>query len=222
MNGLCSGCGKPVEVVDFRLGEGLLLVRCPACGKEQRLSVSAEAPKPSASVKVPMASPSPAPPQAAAGFEALFDVLEGFCPKCVAPRVAEATSCPSCGLTFARAPAPDVYPSSALRADFHALVQKWGEEPAHGNFLQQAAANGELASAARLYRIRLAQAPSDAAAKAALEKAVRLASAPVSVEAIRVAPKAEQQRQLKVFVLGLLCVVFPGVLFLLFKLLGAQ
>jgi hypothetical protein len=224
MNGLCSACKQPVEVVDFRLGEGVVVVRCPACGKQQRLSLS-EASGDAETRVVPRA-PEVRPPSASPSFpkqapvEPFFEAPEGFCPKCVAPRTPEAKSCPACGLLFGKAQATDFAPSSGLGEAFRALAAHWGEAAAHARFLHLAAETGELAAAGRLYRIRLAKAPEDTVARASLEATVKMASAPVSVAAIKSAPTpgVESGRRKK-FLLAALTLLGPALLFALIRLL---
>jgi hypothetical protein len=235
MNGLCSACKQPVEVVDFRLGEGIVVVRCTACGKQQQLSLSEasggavvqQAPAKAAPAAPPaQRPPAPVPPAAAApratAIEVAFEPPEGFCPKCVAPRSRQATSCPACGLVYANAAASTaLQPSSSLKAAFAALAARWSDAAAHVRFLHQAAAGGELAAAGRLYRIRLAQAPTDAQARASLDAAVKMASAPVSVAAIKSAVPAETvPGRRKKLILMAITFFGPGLLFALIKLLG--
>jgi hypothetical protein len=237
MNGLCSACKQPVEVVDFRLGEGIVVVRCTACGKQQRLTISeasgsadvARAPAASA----PVASPSPAfqaavkpsaspsVAQAQLSIEPLFEPPAGFCSKCVAPRAATAKSCPACGLVFANAQASQLKPSASLAAAWTALAARWGDAKQHVRFLQLAANSDELAMAGRLYRIRLAQAPLDAVAKSSLEATVKMASAPVSVAAIRKTktPEAVPGRRKKLIMMAI-TFLGPSLLFAIIKFFG--
>jgi hypothetical protein len=226
MNGLCSACKQPVEVVDFRLGEGVVVVRCPACGKQQRLSLSeasggTDAPAPAPEASVPSRAALSRPPFVQkVGIEPGFEPPPGFCPKCIAPRAPEAKSCPSCGLVFGKALSGDVKPSNALVTAFSALAAQWGEAPAHVRFLQLAAEHGELAAAGRLYRIRLAVAPEDAVARASLEATVKMASAAVNVAAIKSAPvaPAESVRRKKLILMAV-TLLGPMLLFALIRLL---
>jgi hypothetical protein len=229
MNGLCPACKQPVEVVDFRLGEGIVVVRCSSCGQQQRLSLSAASGNPEAPAPLPpvreVRPPSAAPSGAAApaqpgAIAPAFEAPAGFCPKCIAPRSAEAKSCPSCGLDFGKALAGDVQPSSVLVSAFSALAAQWAEAPAHVRFLHLAADRGELAAAGRLYRIRLAGFPGDAVARASLEATVKMASAPVSVAAIKSAPEgaAEALRRKKLLLMAA-TLVGPPLLFALIRLL---
>lgn len=234
MNGLCSACKQPVEVVDFRLGEGIVIVRCTACGKQQQLSLSeasggavvpeaaeTKAPAkvgPPATVRVPPSAPAAPRAQSIAPS---FEVPPGFCPKCVAPRTRQAASCPACGLVFANASASALQPSTGLAAAFEKLAANWADAPAHVRFLQQAAAGGELAVAGRLYRIRLAQAPNDALARTSLEATVKMASAPVSIAAIKSAPTPEAvPGRRKKLIMMAITLLGPSLLFALVKLLG--
>jgi hypothetical protein len=224
MNGLCPLCKQPVEVADFRLGEGIVVVRCPSCGNEQRLALS------EASVAVPKAAgparapATPLPPSAAPAPLAIQPVFEppaAFCPKCVSPRKPGSPSCPSCGLVFGQAVALDVKPSAALLSAYAALAARWDDAPAHTRFLHLAAAGGELAAAGRLYRIRLAQAPGDGVARASLEATVKMASAPVSVAAIKSAPVAgATPGRRKKLLLVAVTFLGPSLLFALIRLLG--
>jgi hypothetical protein len=227
MNGLCSFCKQPVEVVDIRLGEGIVVVRCPACGKQQRLSLSEasgelEAPAPAAPAAAPLprlASPSGPPPLRGVTIAPAFEAPAGFCPKCIAPRAQGAKSCPSCGLDFAKAPSSDVKPSSALVSAYSTLAEQWGAAPAHVRFLQFAADRGELAAAGRLYRIRLAGFPDDAVARASLEATVKMASAAVNVAAIKSEPEsaADSARKRKLILMAV-TLLGPSLLFALIRL----
>jgi hypothetical protein len=236
MNGLCTACKQPVEVLDFRLGEGIVVVRCTACGKQQRLSLSeasgtdvaSPAKEPVAPVaglaRPPVAKPAAASPALAPSglaIEPRFEPPEGFCRKCVAPRAAGSKSCPSCGLVFANAPSFRLEPSVALMAAFRALAARWGEAKEHVRFLHQAQAGGELAMAGRLYRIRLAQAPTDAVARASLEATVKMASAPVNVASIKKtkAQEAVPGRRRKLIMVAI-TFFGPSLLFALFKFFG--
>lgn len=219
MNGLCSACRQPVKVVDFRLDEGFVLVRCTACGKQERLSLSQATPA------VASAAPAPPVPASASGptsIEADFVVPPGFCPKCVAPRGPGAHSCPACGLVFATAVVDSALkPSAALAQAWRALATRWGEAQEHQRFLRQASASSELTAAGHLYRIRLARAPDDAVARTSLAAAVKLASAPVSVAALRKQPAASPStRRAKAVAIAAVMLLAPTLVFALLRLLG--
>lgn len=112
-------------------------------------------------------------------------------------------------------------PSAALLSAYAALAARWDDAPAHTRFLHLAAAGGELAAAGRLYRIRLAQAPGDGVARASLEATVKMASAPVSVAAIKSAPVAgATPGRRKKLLLVAVTFLGPSLLFALIRLLG--
>ncbi len=223
-----------MEVVDFRLDEGLVLVRCPACGHQQRLSVSAATgagatpgPHPAAVDARESKVPAPLPRQAEGlrpvSVEAVFEPPPGFCPKCVAPRGPLANSCPACGLVFSKAVLDSaLQPSQPLAAAWRELAARWAEAPEHQRFLQLAAAGGELTAAGHLYRIRLARAPTDALARSSLEAAVKLASAPVSVAALKAAPSADasSHRRAKAVAVAAVLLLAPTLVLAVLRLLG--
>jgi hypothetical protein len=210
MNGLCSACGQPVELVDLRLDEGRVLVRCPACGKEQRLSLS-DAGAGAGAAPGGTVAPPPEPASAATAVPAIepaFEPPRGFCPKCVAPRAPDSAACPACGLVFANYRPGALQPSAALAAAWTALAAQWGQPAEHARFLRLAGAGDELAVAGRLYRVRLAGAPDDPLARAGVEATVKMASAAVAVAAIRTEPTPGQppsrRRRLVIIALVLL------------------
>jgi len=224
MSGLCPFCSQPVEVVDFRLDAGHLLVRCTGCKREQRLSIG-QATQGGAEAQ-------PAPPreearaaEAAAqkglgAIEPPFTPPAGFCPKCISVRAAEAQSCPACGLHFSNSVLDGaLLPSAALEAAWTELASHWGEAAEHTRFVRMASAAGELAAAGRLYRIRLAQAPKDALARTSLEAAIKLASAPVSVEALKTLPDAVAAKRRVVAAVGATAVLLGLLAVSLFRLL---
>jgi hypothetical protein len=225
MNGLCPACKQPVEVVDVRLGEGIVVVRCPACATEQRLALS-ESSGAKARTSGPPLAPAAAPPPPSRSAQPLaiepaFEPPADFCPKCVSPRKPGSSSCPACGLVFGQAVATDLRPSAGLLSAFSALAARWDDASAQTRFLHLAAAGGELAAAGRLYRIRLAQVPGDKVARASLEATVKMASAPVSVAALKSAPLAgEVPGRRKKLLLVAVTVLGPSLLFALIRLLG--
>jgi hypothetical protein len=227
MNGLCSACRQPVEVVDFRLDEGFVLVRCTGCGRQDRLSLSVSTGAGASASVAPPPAPSPAGAPQTEGptsIEAAFEVPPGFCPKCVAPRAAGASSCPACGLVFATAVVDGTLkPSPPLADAWRALAARWTDGPEHVRFLRQAAAGEELAAAGHLYRIRLARAPEDAVARQSLEAAVKLASAPVSVAALRQdTAAAPSSRRAKAVAMAAVLLLAPTLMFVLLRLLGRR
>ncbi len=211
-----------MEVVDFRLDEGFVLVRCTACGQQERLSVSQASGAAARPPPPQPPSPSGARPAAPASSAGDFEVPRGFCPKCVSPRAEGATSCPACGLVFATAVVDSALkPSPPLADAWRALAAHWGDAAEHVRFLRQASAGGELAAAGHLYRIRLARAPGDAVARQSLEAAVKLASAPVSVAALRQdAASAPSRRRAKAVAMAAVLLLAPTLMFALLRLLG--
>jgi len=230
MNDLCPACGQPVEVVDFRLDQGHVVVRCRSCGQQRRLALSeasgAEATPAVASAAVeglpaPASRPTPPPAAGPRAIEADFEVPAAFCPKCVTPRSPAATSCPACGLVFSNAVRDSaLQPSSTLADAWRALAAHWNDAAEHTRFLQLADASGELTAACHLYRIRLARAPQDALARNSLEAAVKLASAPVMVAALRTAQTPGANGRAKAVAVAAVMLLAPTLVFALLRLLG--
>jgi hypothetical protein len=225
MNGLCSACGQPVELVDFRLDEGRVLVRCPACGKEQRLSLSdaggagdGVAPGATGARTPEVLTAAPVEP----AIEPSFEPPRGFCPKCVAPRAPDSAACPACGLVFANYQPGVLQPSAALAAAWTALAARWGHPAEHARFLALAGAGDELAMAGRLYRVRLAEAPDDRLARSGVEATLKMASAPVAVAAIRKDPTPGQppSRRRRLVIIALVLLGPTVVSYLLLRFLG--
>jgi uncharacterized Zn finger protein (UPF0148 family) len=161
-----------------------------------------------------------APPPGPRG--STVQIPPGHCPKCIAPRTREATLCPACGLVFANFRAEDHQPSAALEAAWYGLTERWAKAEEHEKFLQYAFNLDELARAGRLYRIKLANNPDDAQAKAALESMVRMASTAASLAA-RTDPSEVARRRRKVLaVSAMLFVVIPIAAILVTILLHAR
>ncbi len=108
-------------------------------------------------------------------------VPSGACPKCLSVRGQIALACPACGLTFARFHVSLVAPSSALLEAFVVLQTQRSPLEAHARLLSRAQLCGELPQVVRLYRIVHARDPEDGCARAVLDEAVKLASAPMVV-----------------------------------------
>jgi len=111
------------------------------------------------------------------GAEDPFSPPSGFCPKCIAVRKEKQSTCPQCGLDYARFRPEEHRPSAPVAATWEALQGQWEHRGAHDKALTLAAERGELASLGRLYRIRLARSPEDTMAQRGREEVVRLASA---------------------------------------------
>lgn len=123
-----------------------------------------------------------APHVAPSDDETLFTPPEGHCPKCVSARRPTAVSCSQCGLVYANFVAEEHTPSVELRAAWRELVARWEEWAEHERFLSLSMGRGELASAGRLYRVRLARVPDDGMAQRAREEVVRRATLVVTTE----------------------------------------
>ncbi len=195
MKFLCTACDRLVELRRFRLEGAGLLVRCEQCGAESRAE-GEPSPRPNVVPLRPDAAPS------------------GFCPKCIAPRLASALSCPQCGLLYDQFAPEEVSPSEELALAWAALQPRWAEPEAHDGFLSLALGQGELASAGRLYRIRLVERPDDAQAQRAREEVVRLALLPSRLNA---GAEPARPRRLWLVAAAVLLFVFclAAVLFLL-------
>ena len=165
-------------------------------------------------------TPTVVPPAGPRG--STVQIPPGHCPKCIAPRTREATLCPACGLVFANFRAEEHQPSAALEAAWYGLAERWARPEEHEKFLQYAFNLAELARAGRLYRIKLANNPDDAQAKAALESMVRMASTAASLAA-RTDPGEVVRRRRKVLaVSAMLFVVIPIAAILVTILLHAR
>jgi hypothetical protein len=119
-------------------------------------------------------------PEAEAGCELDYDPFtapEGNCPKCIAVRTAEASTCVVCGLFFRKFHAEEHAPSEILAGMWRRLVTEWNDRELHDRVIKFAHGGGELASVGRLYRIRLARRPDDALALAGRADVLRRASA---------------------------------------------
>ncbi len=113
-------------------------------------------------------------------------------------------------------------PSPPLADAWRTLAARWTDAAEHVRFLRLAAAGGELAAAGHLYRIRLARAPGDAVARQSLEAAVKLASAPVSVAALRQdTAAAPSSRRAKAVAMAAVLLLAPTLMFVLLRLSGA-
>jgi rubredoxin len=202
MKFLCSVCDRLVTLGAFRTEGTELFLACPQCGAENRAqgkphsapgpSISREAVSPAMPLErpIPEASPTPEPerPLRVVPFRRPKDAVPPaldppahVCPKCVGPRQANASTCPACGLVFDNYRPSEHQPPPELTKGWEALSARWDDSVAHDDFLLSAMARGELAAAARLYRIRLAHAPDDAMAQRGREEVLRLALAPTGL-----------------------------------------
>jgi hypothetical protein len=187
---LCPACERLTAFSGFRTDGDLLVLRCSRCGAESGSRAStAEGTAAIAASPLPgvAAAPAPAlgrpadalsiPPAEPAANAEPWSVPDGHCPKCVAPRPAQASSCAQCGLAFANFNLEALEPSPALAEQFQHLLSNWEDIDKHDRLIQAALVQGELATVGRLYRIRLARAPQDAYAARGRDEVLRLATA---------------------------------------------
>ena len=162
------------------------------------------------------------PPQPGVVRGSTIQIPPGHCPKCIAPRTAQALICNSCGLVFANFRAEEHQPSAALESAWRALEERWARQEEHEKFLQMAFNMGELAKAGRLYRIRLAAAPDDAQAKAALESMVKMASTAATAAAKTDPAEFQRNRRKMLAVSAMLFFVIPIAAFMVYFILKAK
>lgn len=206
----CEACERLIPLESFRMEGGGLVVQCQRCGAESRARASQVAVSPalsnegsgsgvsqSAASEEASSSTPPLPARASTPAlrvvrgatvpvtlddESLFTPPPGHCPKCVSSRREVDTSCAQCGLVYANFLAEEHQPSEDLKGAWRSLAERWEEWEAHDRLLTLAMGRGELASAGRLYRVRLARAPDDAVAHRAREEVVRRATLVVPTE----------------------------------------
>ena len=207
MKFLCPKCERLVELRDFKLEDSTLVIGCPACGSSSRVSE----PSPSPIALVPLVPVSPTitgerpalqltsfpgasnvvalrshgADAVGAAAEAAragpFEVPQGRCPKCIAPRQAKAATCTQCGLTFERFDATQVAPPPWLQGEWVGLLTDWGNETLHAQLRQRALEEQDLASVGRLYRVRLVANPDDPFAQRGRDEVLRMALVPSTV-----------------------------------------
>lgn len=199
MRYLCDSCERLAPPAAFRVEMGVLVMTCARCGQESRArpeealvaavaQTQAEASQPASAprsntvpaLKVVTLRPSEEQVREAAALarsEDPFAAPPGFCPKCISVRKEGAESCASCGLVYALFDASEQRVSEPLRAAWLSVLERWDDRDAHDRLLSLAVGQGELASAGRLYRIRLAQAPEDVYAQRGRDEVLRLATA---------------------------------------------
>jgi ribosomal protein L40E len=184
---LCPACERLTAFSEFRVEGDVLFLRCSRCRVENQSRSSADialggdgaaavrASPPAQRGKAALALIPTAPPPAADAD--MWSVPEGHCPKCVALRPPQATSCAQCGLVFSNFRPEEVEPSAAMAEHFRRLIGSWEDVEEHDRVIQAALVQGELAALGRLYRIQLARAPRDAYAARGRDEVLRLATA---------------------------------------------
>ena len=201
MKFLCPQCERLVELRDFKLDSGALVIACPACHASSRVAAAGPASVATPLVPlVPVTSTGERPalqltsfPGASnvvalrtPGVEAIqsaaeaartepFAIPEGRCPKCISPRTGDAPTCAYCGLTFARFEAVAVEPPQWLKLEWVKLLSEWDDEELHVALRQRALQEQELASLGRLYRLRLSAHAEDPISLRGRDEVLRLA-----------------------------------------------
>ncbi len=190
MKFLCTRCERLVELLDFKLEAASLVLTCPSCGGHSRAgspaSITGERPAlqlksiPGTSNVVALRSPGSDAVAAAAEASATapFGVPAGRCPKCIAPRPSNASTCTQCGLTFSAFDPSQVAPTGWLERAWIDLLADWGNEPLHAKLRVRALAEQDLATVGRLYRLRLVAHAEDPFAQRGRDEVLRLALVP--------------------------------------------
>jgi hypothetical protein len=188
MKFLCPACERLTAFSGFRADGDVLVLLCSRCGIESRSNpvpqngaaavASSQSAVPGVGLEIGLSPPSrSSSARSAVALEDVWAIPEGHCPKCVAPRPADATSCAQCGLHFASFKPDELRPAPALEEPMQRLLSSWEDVAAHDRMIQAALVQGELATVGRMYRIRLARAPQDAYAARGRDEVLRLATA---------------------------------------------
>lgn len=183
MKFLCERCGVVRELGAFRVEGETLVLTCAGCGAETRgegLAPSGVAATGSAKLRViPFrAGPDPAKLAALAARKGPFDAPPDRCPKCIAQRDPAGLACPQCGFVYVNFEPTSMEPSQALGDAWRAVLESWDDPVMHERFFRQSEAEDALATAGRLYRIRLESAPEDPVAARGRDEVLRRAALP--------------------------------------------
>ncbi len=213
MKFLCPACDRLLELASYRIEADALVVRCARCGVE---TSSQPEPRP-----VPSSTFHPSPPRLALAPESpsiereSFDAPAGYCPKCLGLKSEATESCPQCGLVFANAQPAEFYPREEVAEQWRQLLAQWGDSQKHEQFLKSMTALGELVSAGRLYRLRLAIAPGDVIAQRGRDEVVRLATigSPLFSKEPAEVQRAVRWQHVALGMFILLCITVAVVLF---------
>ena len=146
MKFVCDACSRLVEVGEFSVREGLLVLVCPTCGHESRA-----APDRKPAPVLEFAQPK-RPPQGP------------LCPKCGVARAEAAESCVKCGLVFSLFKPENLALNPALEDLWAAVEANWTDVGRHEAFLLSCVAADQLTEAVRRYRVRAERTPGDALA----------------------------------------------------------
>ncbi|MFL5320084.1 MAG: hypothetical protein ACJ790_10555 [Myxococcaceae bacterium] len=211
MKVLCVSCDRLAEMGSYRVDAGVLVITCARCGAEMR-AVDAPAQSVHAAMEpgAGMASPSPKlvvlrrveddPAQQAAiaaNVADPFTAPEGRCPKCIAPKRPDASTCHQCGLTFVNFVPSEVKPPAPIDKLWRDLLSKWDDSQAHDRIIAAAVSQSALPSIGRLYQIRCAVSPDDPQARRGRDEVVRLAMASASASALIQTPAMGARRGAK-------------------------
>jgi hypothetical protein len=172
MNVVCPACDRLVPLSAFRVDAGRLYLTCSRCGVES----AAEGTAPPLPLPAPMATSEESTQVPSDAFAVPAD----RCPKCIAVRPAQASACPSCGLSFEGASVEEYAPSVELAAQWAELLAHWSDPEAHEKLVSAAALQGDLAPLGRLYQLRLAVVPEDAVARQGRDAVLARASVPAA------------------------------------------
>jgi hypothetical protein len=185
---LCEACGELAELSRFRVEGAALVVQCARCRAELRAVVPAPQGGASEANVGALRAVEPSASGAVSAAESRGEAPADRCPKCVAPRREDATTCGQCGLVFVNATPSTYVPNASLLQAWQRVLSAWSEPRAHEAFVQEGLARGELAAVGRLYRIRLASRADDPEARKGLDEVVRLAS----VTSVALTPRGEK------------------------------
>lgn len=141
-----------------------------------------------------------------------FEVPQGHCPKCLAPRGDEAPACRQCGVNFEYFQPEAVAPPAWLRDAWLALLRDWGNEKAHEDVRRRAQRDDALTPLGRLYRLRQVAEPSDPIAEKGRADVLRLAAAPMTFRARDEAAGPGRAKAVVAGVVVLFCVGAVGLL----------
>jgi hypothetical protein len=235
---LCPHCERLISLEVFRTEGAALIITCSKCGVESRVEPAqaaqstevaqvaqvASAPRaPSFAPRVSLASTEGASnvvvlrtagheavqKAAKAADEAPFQLPEGVCPKCIAPK-SPAASCPHCGILFESFDEATILLPKWLREAWVEQLRDWGNEAKHVQLRRKAQQLDALAMLGRLYRLRQAMVPEDPIAAEGRADVLKLAAGSIS---FRPPQDDELERRKKTVLIAILAVLaFLGLL----------
>ena len=158
MKFLCDNCSRLVELKDFTLSEGALILPCPACQQECRIPPPEVMDRKPAPV-LELARPKPPP-------------TGPLCPKCGEPRPDTVESCAKCGVVFALFKPENLALPGPLEELWKAIEAKWDDTARHEVFQAACLTPEVLGEAVRRYRIKSQLMPSDSLASRFRDEAI--------------------------------------------------